>query len=122
MGRGGLRDFVVGLGLHGVDEVGEFDRVLDEEDRHVVADEIEVAFLRVELDGEAADVAGESLEPREPATVEKRTKTGVLTDGSCRKLRACRSRHWFVDLEIAVRAGSRGRGRCARECARGRSG
>ena len=45
--------------LHGVDEVGELDRVLDEEHRDVVADEIPVALLRVELHGEAADVAGE---------------------------------------------------------------
>ncbi len=45
--------------LDGVDEVGELDRVLDEEHRDVVADEIPVAFLRVELDGEAADVTGE---------------------------------------------------------------
>jgi hypothetical protein len=49
----------VGLGLHGVDQVGELDRVLDEEDRDVVADDVPVAFLGVELDGEAADVAGQ---------------------------------------------------------------
>ena len=49
----------VRLLLHGVDEVGELDRVLDEEDRDVVADEVPVALLRVELHGEAADVAGE---------------------------------------------------------------
>ena len=49
----------VGRLLHRVDEVGELDGVLDEEHRDVVADEIPVALLGVELDGEAADVAGQ---------------------------------------------------------------
>ena len=57
--RLGLGEAAVGRLLDGVDEVGELDRVLDEEHRDVVADEIPVALLRVELDGEAADVAGE---------------------------------------------------------------
>ena len=35
----------VRLHLHGMDEVGELHRVLDEEHRDVVADEIPVAFL-----------------------------------------------------------------------------
>ena len=62
----GLRDEVelpVGLlaegdrvGLLGVDEVGELDRVADEEHAEVVADEVPVV-LGVELDREAARVA-----------------------------------------------------------------
>jgi hypothetical protein len=36
-----------------MNEVGELDGVLDEEDRDVVADEIPVALLSVELDGKA---------------------------------------------------------------------
>jgi hypothetical protein len=47
----------VWFGLHRVHEVGKLDRVLDEEDRHVVADQIPVAFVGVELGGEAAHVA-----------------------------------------------------------------
>ena len=44
--RGGsLREAAIGFHLHGVDEVGELDRVLDEEHRDVVADEIPVALL-----------------------------------------------------------------------------
>ncbi len=58
VGRLGLGDLAVGFGLHGVDEVGELDAVLDEEHRDVVADQIEVALGRVELHREAADVAG----------------------------------------------------------------
>ena len=55
--RGRLREAAVRFHLHRVDEVGELDRVLDEEDRDVVADEVPVAFLGIELDGEAAHVA-----------------------------------------------------------------
>ncbi len=49
----------VGLRLDGVDEVGKLDRVLDEEDRNVVADEIPVALLGVELHRKAAHIARE---------------------------------------------------------------
>jgi hypothetical protein len=38
---------VVGLGLHRMHEVGELHRVLDEEHRHVVADQVPVAFVCV---------------------------------------------------------------------------
>ena len=55
--RAGLRVAAVRLHLHGVDEVGKLDGILDEEHRDVVADQIEVAFLGIELDGEAAHVA-----------------------------------------------------------------
>ena len=51
-----LRDLAIGLGLRRVDHVGELDAVLDEEHGHVVADEVEVALLRVELRREAAHV------------------------------------------------------------------
>ena len=52
-----LRIAAVGLHLRGVDEVGELDRILDEEDRDVVADEIPIALAGVELDREATHVA-----------------------------------------------------------------
>jgi hypothetical protein len=39
-----------------MDEVGEFDGILDEEYRDVVADQVPVAFLRVKLDGKSAYV------------------------------------------------------------------
>jgi hypothetical protein len=41
-----LRIAAIGLHLHAVDEVGELDRVLDEEHRDVVADQIPVALDR----------------------------------------------------------------------------
>ena len=40
-----------------MDEVGELHRVLDEEHRDVVAHQVPVAFVGVELDREAAHVA-----------------------------------------------------------------
>ena len=54
---GRLRHLVVRLGLDRVHQVGKFHRVLDEEHRHVVADQVPVALVGVELDGEAAHVA-----------------------------------------------------------------
>ena len=57
--RLGLGEAAIGRLLHGVDDVGKLDGVLDEEDRDVVADKVPVAFLGIELDGEATDVAGE---------------------------------------------------------------
>src|SRR5450830_129364 len=54
---GRLRDRVVRLRLDGVDQVGELHRVLDEEDGDVVADQVPVAFVGIELDGETAHVA-----------------------------------------------------------------
>ena len=43
--------------LQRMDHVGEFDRVADEENREVVADEIPIALISVELCGEAAGIA-----------------------------------------------------------------
>ena len=54
-----LWELAIRLGLHRVDHVGELDRILDEEHGDVVADQIPVALLRVELDREATHVAGE---------------------------------------------------------------
>jgi len=57
VGRATGGDFVMRLRLHRVDEVRELDGVLDEEDRHVVTHQVEVAFIRIELHGETAYVA-----------------------------------------------------------------
>ncbi len=70
----GLRDLAIRVRLGGVDDVGELDPVLDEEDRHVIADQVEVALVGVELHREAADIAdgvgraarsGDGREPHE---------------------------------------------------------
>src|SRR3546814_862441 len=51
-----LRITAVGLHLHAVDEIWELHRVLDEEDRDIVADEIPITGFGVELDRKAAHV------------------------------------------------------------------
>ena len=55
--RRSLRHPVMRLGLHRMDQVRELDRVLDEEHRDVVADDVPVAFVGIELDREAAHIA-----------------------------------------------------------------
>ena len=67
-----------GVPLLGVDEHLELVWIADEEDGRVVSDEVPVALVGVELDGEPADVAGVGSRPRSPATVEKRRKASVL--------------------------------------------
>ena len=57
MGAGRLGIALVGLHLHRMDQVRELDRVLDEEDGDVVANQIPVALGRIELDRKAAHVA-----------------------------------------------------------------
>lgn len=57
MGAGGLRIAAVRFHLHGMDQIRELDRILNEEDRDVVADQVPVALSRVELHGEAPHVA-----------------------------------------------------------------
>jgi hypothetical protein len=47
----------LGIALHRMVQVRELQRIAQEEDRRVVADHVPVAFLGIEFDGEAADVA-----------------------------------------------------------------
>ncbi|AIO69498.1 catalase-2 domain protein [Burkholderia oklahomensis] len=97
------RHLVRRLGLHRVDEVRKLDRVLDEKHRHVVADEIVVAFVGVELHREAAHVAhgvrgaARALHRRE-AHVDGRFLRRILQERGLRVLG-----HRFVDAEHAVR-------------------
>ena len=44
MGRLGLGDLAVRMGFAGVNDVGELDRVLDEKQRDVIADQVVDAF------------------------------------------------------------------------------
>ena len=54
-----LRKSAIRLWLSGMDDVGKLDRVLDEEDRDVVTDNVPIAFLCVKFDREAAHIARE---------------------------------------------------------------
>ena len=104
-----LGEVPVGLGLGGVDQVGELDGVLDEEHGDVVADEVPVALLRVQLDGEPPDVpghvgralaAGDGREPHE------RRRSSRRPSGTGRRLVTWALRP--VVLEIPVRPVSSG--------------
>ena len=53
-----LRETPVRLHLYRMDDVGEFDSILYEKDRNIVADKVPVAFFCVELDGKSPYVAG----------------------------------------------------------------
>ena len=55
----GLGKAAVGLWLHCVHDIGELDRILDEEHGDVVADKVPVALSRVELDRKPAHIPGE---------------------------------------------------------------
>ena len=57
MRRRSLRNFVVRLRLHGMDQIREFDRVLDEENRNIVSDQIPIALLGIHLNCKPANIA-----------------------------------------------------------------
>src|SRR5450759_3300359 len=48
-----LRKAAIWFHLYGMDQVGDFDGILNEENRDVVADQVPVAFLSVKLDGKS---------------------------------------------------------------------
>ncbi len=75
--RRGLRHREMRLRFRRMDQIRKLHRVLNEENRDVVADEVPVPFVGVELHGEARTSRGVSGEPRSPMTVENRVNTGV---------------------------------------------
>ena len=103
-----LREAAVGLLLGGVDEVGELDRVLDEEHRDVVADEVPVALLRVELHGEAAHVAGEVGRALVAGDGREADEDRRLLAGPLEQVGAGDVGQRLVVLEVAVRAEAAG--------------
>src|ERR1035437_6559334 len=60
----GLRKAAVGFHFYGMDEVGEFDGILGQENRGVRADNLPVAFLGIKPDGKPAYVTGAVSRPR----------------------------------------------------------
>ena len=101
-----LRHLVMRLGLHGVDEVRELHRVLDEEHRDVVAHQVPVAFVGVELHGEAAHVAhGVGAAALAGHGGEAHEHRRALADGGEGR-GACELGDVLGALEVAVRAGA----------------
>ena len=99
-----LRKAAVGFLFCRVNQIGEFDRVLDEEDRDIIADDVPIAFLGVELDRKATDVT--SKVGRAPVTGDGREshKGRGLFAGALKDV--CRSDlgERLVILEIAMGA------------------
>ncbi len=116
-----LREAAVGLLLGGVDEVGELDGVLDEEHRDVVADEVPVPFGGVHLDGEAAHVAGRVGRAHVAGHGGEADEDRSLDADLGQHLGLGDAGERVGELESSRVRRSRGRGRRARGCARGRS-
>src|SRR5580698_8470609 len=57
VGGRGLRYRIVRLGLGRVDQIRKLHRILDEEYRHIVSDEIPIALIGVELNRKATHIA-----------------------------------------------------------------
>ena len=57
MGRATGGDFVMGLWFDRVYEVGKLNRILNEKYRHIVADQIEVAFVGEKFDRESTYIS-----------------------------------------------------------------
>ncbi len=60
-----------------MNEIRKLDGVLNEEHRDIIADDVPVSFVRIQLDGDPRTSRARSAEPLFPATVENRTKAGT---------------------------------------------
>lgn len=108
MGGGSLWNFVVRLGLHGVNQVGKFHRILNKKYRHVVAHQIEHAFVRVELHCESPHITREirgatRARDRRKSNEDGRPFLWILQETGLRILG-----HRFVHLEVTVSASTAG--------------
>ena len=104
VGRLGLRNLVVRLGLHRVDQVGKFVGVLDEEDWHIIADKIPHSFLSVEFHRKATNVARRIRRTARASDRREADEDRSLDLGVPEELRASEVGQVFVDLEHAVRS------------------
>ncbi|MNJ64944.1 hypothetical protein D3C77_609320 [compost metagenome] len=66
MGRPSGGHFVVRFGLYRMDEIGKLDGVLNEKHRHVVANQVEIAFIGEELDGKTTYITNRVARPPRP--------------------------------------------------------
>ena len=87
-----------------MDDIGELDRILDEEHRDVVADEVPVALLRVELHCEAADVTGEVRGPLAARDCREPNERGRALTSALEQICARDGGQGLVVLEVPVGA------------------
>ena len=98
----------VGLHLDRMDEIGKLDRILDEENRDVVADEVEIALVRIEFDSKAAHVAGHISGPRAAGDGRETGKDFRFLSFLGEERRPRQMRNWIGHLKVAVRPRSAG--------------
>ena len=91
-----------------MDEVGELDRILDEEHRHVVTDQVEVALLGVELHRETAHVTHGIGRAARPLHGGKAHEHRRALAGFAEKSRAGQVAGRLGHLEIAMRCRAAG--------------
>lgn len=56
-----LRNLIARLGFHGMDDVGKFYSILNEENGNVISDYVPITFGSIELHGETANIANSIL-------------------------------------------------------------
>ena len=80
-----LRNLIMGLWLSCMDDIRKLNSALNEENGYVVANNIPIALLSVELDSKSTKTSQTvSALPRLPSTVENRRNTGVSLEVSVR--------------------------------------
>ena len=99
---------VIGAALLRMDEVLKFLRIADEENRRIVADQIVVAFLGVELECEAAGIADGICRSRFLGDRGKPCQHGRALAFLAQKIGFAPRRHVLGDLEEAVSASTLG--------------
>ena len=108
MRRTACRNLVMRLRLYGMYKVRKLDRILNEEHRHIVADQVEVAFVGEKLHSKPADIthgiAGAARPLHGRKTHKYRRLFARILQESCFGQRRMR----FVGLKVAMCAGATG--------------
>ena len=99
-----LWEVAVGLGLGGMNEVGKLEGVLDEEHGNVVADDVPITLLGVELDGKTTDVSREIGRPLVARDGREPHEGRRLFAGALKEVRGSDPRQGLVVFEVPVRA------------------
>ena len=95
--------FIMRLGFYRVNEVRELDRVLNEEHRHVVADQIEVAFIGVKLHRKSAHVTHGIARATRPLDGGKAREHRGLFPWVLEETGLGQGSMVFIGLEVSVR-------------------
>src|SRR4030095_4509537 len=86
-----------------MDQIRKFDSVLNKEYWDIVANQIEIAFPRVELNCETADIAGQIGRTSRTRDCRKAHKTRRLYRRVLQKVRLCMLGHRLIHLKLTVR-------------------